>query len=142
MFVRLVRWVLAQWRKYCSERELVRLDHEIRRTAVTLGLVDLGLPRQFRVSDEGEPLVRMHFACPIPARVGVTQSPTQLVYWCFRCKVTWHSDDDDGDDKGGRKPRGRSPLRPNGWHPQPGLGESEEVIRRIMQKKSSLPVEH
>ncbi len=143
MFIQFVTWIRAEWRRYLRLVEMARLDREIEHAARILGLIDLGLPQELWVNEKGVPLIRMHFACPVPARAGVTLVSPRRVYWCYRCRVTWHFEGDDDDDDGrGRKPRRKSPPGPTRGHPSPGLEESEKVLRRIMEKKSPHPNEH
>lgn len=133
MFLRFMRWIRAQWEAYCVLRIRAARDLEIARAAVFLGLIDRGWAPEVFVKGHDEPMIKMHFNCPTRARVGITQSPTMCVYWCYRCRITWHFVDDD--EGGGRKSFSPPSPRPIGWQSPPGMEESARVIRDLMNKR-------
>lgn len=119
-----IDWIIARYKKY-------KEDEEVRRAADLLKLLDCGWSKE---AGEGEMIFhRLHLVCGTRAREGITREDPVRVYWCYRCKRTWHPfDGGEGDSKGNPPPFDD----PTHFLPQSEWRESEEVISRFTKKWS------
>jgi hypothetical protein len=130
MFKWLTMWVWDGYRSFRDHCAEYRTRAKIDRAARRMCIVDRG---PARLSNDGC-RVRIHSKCATPARVGDMYAPLQRIYWCYRCEEFWHSQDDDDGGPGGKKLFLPQPPRPDHSRGERTWKESEEVLRKVMQR--------